>query len=388
MNEIRDVPRQLRLHVRRALPPVDRDPRPQRAARAGRAAAAARCCRRPASWPASTPAATSSAACYKAPANEVVCGLTRFEMNINTGPQRGAQPGGHQRAALLRGPRQPGLGRAHDELRPRVEVRQRPPAVHLPRALDRQGAPSGRCSSRTASRCGATSAATVEDFLESSGATARCSAASPRRRTSSAATARTMTQNDLDNGRLICLIGVAPVKPAEFVDLPHRPVDRRRPRLRRETAMATERDNPYGAFNFLVEFGDVGRRTARSSPASPTSPASATRSTTPSTATATRQFNTVRKVPNTFKLDEVTLKRGLVGSTDLFDWIKAVRDGAVPTAHGDHRACSTRPATRSLSLRAAQRPAEEVGRAHAGRQGRRRGGMEELHLVHEGIEYE
>ena len=26
-----------------------------------------------------------------------------------------------------------------------------------------------------------------------------------------------MTQNDLDNGRLICLIGVAPLKPAEFV---------------------------------------------------------------------------------------------------------------------------------------------------------------------------
>ena len=27
----------------------------------------------------------------------------------------------------------------------------------------------------------------------------------------------TMTQNDLDNGRLVCEIGVAPVKPAEFV---------------------------------------------------------------------------------------------------------------------------------------------------------------------------
>jgi hypothetical protein len=26
-----------------------------------------------------------------------------------------------------------------------------------------------------------------------------------------------MTQNDLDNGRLICLIGVAAIKPAEFV---------------------------------------------------------------------------------------------------------------------------------------------------------------------------
>jgi phage tail sheath protein FI len=27
----------------------------------------------------------------------------------------------------------------------------------------------------------------------------------------------TMTQNDLDNGRLICLVGISPVKPAEFV---------------------------------------------------------------------------------------------------------------------------------------------------------------------------
>jgi phage tail sheath protein FI len=27
----------------------------------------------------------------------------------------------------------------------------------------------------------------------------------------------TMTQNDIDNGRLVCFIGVAPFKPAEFV---------------------------------------------------------------------------------------------------------------------------------------------------------------------------
>jgi len=26
-----------------------------------------------------------------------------------------------------------------------------------------------------------------------------------------------MTQDDVDNGRLICVIGIAPVKPAEFV---------------------------------------------------------------------------------------------------------------------------------------------------------------------------
>ena len=29
--------------------------------------------------------------------------------------------------------------------------------------------------------------------------------------------ANTMSQSDIDNGRLICVIGVAPVKPAEFV---------------------------------------------------------------------------------------------------------------------------------------------------------------------------
>lgn len=27
----------------------------------------------------------------------------------------------------------------------------------------------------------------------------------------------TMTQNDLDDGRLVCVVGVAPVRPAEFV---------------------------------------------------------------------------------------------------------------------------------------------------------------------------
>ena len=27
----------------------------------------------------------------------------------------------------------------------------------------------------------------------------------------------TMTQDDLDNGRLVCIIGIAPVRPAEFV---------------------------------------------------------------------------------------------------------------------------------------------------------------------------
>ena len=32
-------------------------------------------------------------------------------------------------------------------------------------------------------------------------------------------------------------------------------------------------------------------------------------------------------MPNTSSTDDVTLKRGLIGSTDLFAWLKAVREG-------------------------------------------------------------
>ena len=38
----------------------------------------------------------------------------------------------------------------------------------------------------------------------------------------------TMTQNDLDNGRLVCLIGVAAAEAGRVRHLPHRPEDRRR----------------------------------------------------------------------------------------------------------------------------------------------------------------
>ena len=60
-----------------------------------------------------------------------------------------------------------------------------------------------------------------------------------------------MTQDDLANGRLVCLIGVASAKPAEFVIF----------RIGQWTAsancvrsdrMATPRPSPYHAFNFLV----------------------------------------------------------------------------------------------------------------------------------------
>jgi phage tail-like protein len=37
--------------------------------------------------------------------------------------------------------------------------------------------------------------------------------------------------------------------------------------------------------------------------------------------------NSARKVYGTYKGTDVTLKRGLIGAKDLFDWVKAVREG-------------------------------------------------------------
>ena len=77
---------------------------------------------------------------------------------------------------------------------------------------------SGRCSSRTARTSG-----------RASGLRSRTSCLAEFRKGALAGTTpeeaffvrcdrTTMTQNDLDAGRLVCLVGVAPVRPAEFVD--------------------------------------------------------------------------------------------------------------------------------------------------------------------------
>ncbi len=88
---------------------------------------------------------------------------------------------------------------------------------------------------------------------------------------------------------------------------------------------AVYRDNPYGAFNFLVALGDgqeaetvggfsdvsgLGREVNYSEYRN-----------------GNEMFNTVRKIANTYKTDDVTLKRGLVGSTTLFTWLKNVSNG-------------------------------------------------------------
>ena len=113
----------------------------------------------------------------------------RLRTHAEQGPAGGAQPEGNQLLPLLRGPRQPALGRAHDQLRPGVEVRQPAPLLRLPGALDRRRHPVGRIRAQRPALW-ANVRRTVSDFLFNEFMMGAYSATSPRSRTSSAATAR------------------------------------------------------------------------------------------------------------------------------------------------------------------------------------------------------
>lgn len=145
------------------------------------------------------------------------------------------------------------------------------------------------------------------------------------------------------------------------------------------------RDNPFGVFNFRVEFGEVAG----------TGPIQAGFSDVSGLGNeinfseyrgGDEKFNTTRKIPNTNKLDEVTMKRGLVGSTDIFDWFKRVRDGEyLPRTVTVVVLDEARKDAVSIRLRNAQ-PKKWLGPTLAAKGGGEVA-LEELHLVHEGMEY-
>ncbi len=80
-----------------------------------------------------------------------------------------------------------------------------------------------------------------------------------------------------------------------------------------------QRDTPYGAFNFQVDLGDgvAGGFSDVSG--------LVTEMTVAEYRNGNDAENHVRKVPGMHKVGDVTLKRGLVGSDNLFSWIKATR---------------------------------------------------------------
>jgi phage tail-like protein len=89
--------------------------------------------------------------------------------------------------------------------------------------------------------------------------------------------------------------------------------------------MATERDNPYSNFNFLVDLGtgDTDSIKAGFQEVSGLN----IEVTSADYRNGNEKTNHVRKVNGMYKVGDVTLKRGLIGALDLYTWIKAVRDG-------------------------------------------------------------
>jgi phage tail-like protein len=89
--------------------------------------------------------------------------------------------------------------------------------------------------------------------------------------------------------------------------------------------MSVERPNPYGSFNFLVDLGtgDTGSVKAGFQEATGLN----IEVTSADYRNGNESVNHVRKINGIYKVGDITLKRGLMGSLDLFQWINQVRTG-------------------------------------------------------------
>jgi phage tail-like protein len=87
--------------------------------------------------------------------------------------------------------------------------------------------------------------------------------------------------------------------------------------------VAVQRDNPYLNFNFLVDIG-LGDELGFSEVEVPSGEIEVIEY-----REGGDRVNSARKLPGLTKYPNVTLKRGITGRTDLFEWWKSVRDGQV-----------------------------------------------------------
>ncbi|MGC3992801.1 MAG: phage tail protein [Propionicimonas sp.] len=148
--------------------------------------------------------------------------------------------------------------------------------------------------------------------------------------------------------------------------------------------MAT-RDNPYGAFNFLVKLGDEGGEAQIVGGFSDVS-GLGNEIKYSEYRNGNDTDNHVRKVPNINSTDDVTLKRGVIGDLRLFSWLKAQREGDLdPRTVTITLMDESRQDVCSWVLRNAQ-PKKWVGPTLAGKGGGEVA-MEELHLVAEQIDF-
>jgi phage tail-like protein len=146
------------------------------------------------------------------------------------------------------------------------------------------------------------------------------------------------------------------------------------------------RDNPYGAFNFMVKLGNEGGDDQIVGGFSDVS-GLGNEVKYSEYRNGNDRENHVRKVANTNSTDDITLKRGLIGDLRLFDWLKGTREGdfdprTVTVTLLDER----RSPVCSWILQQAQ-PKKWVGPTLTAKGGGEVA-MEELHFVAERIDFQ
>lgn len=153
---------------------------------------------------------------HKAPANEVVRGLTRFESNINKARQDVLNPEGINALRFFEGRGNRVWGARTMSSDPEWKyVNVRRLFIYIEHSIDK--GTQWAVFEPNNPRLWANIRQTVEDFLLVLWKDGALLGDKPEDAYFVRCDRTTMTQNDLDNGRLICLVGIAPVKPAEFV---------------------------------------------------------------------------------------------------------------------------------------------------------------------------
>ncbi len=153
---------------------------------------------------------------HKAPANEVVRGLTRFEANINKGRQDVLNPEGVNCLRFFEGRGSRVWGARTISSDPEWKyVNVRRLFIYLEHTLDKGS--QWAVFEPNNERLWANVRRMLEDFLLVLWRDGALLGEKPEDAFFVRCDRTTMTQNDLDNGRMICLVGVAPVRPAEFV---------------------------------------------------------------------------------------------------------------------------------------------------------------------------
>jgi len=153
---------------------------------------------------------------HKAPANEVVRGLTKFEININKSRQDVLNPEGVNCLRFFEGRGSRVWGARTMSSDPEWKyVNVRRLFIYLEHSIDK--ATQWAVFEPNNERLWTNIRRTVEDFLYVLWRDGALIGAKPEEAFFVRCDRTTMTQNDLDNGRMICLVGVAPSRPAEFV---------------------------------------------------------------------------------------------------------------------------------------------------------------------------